>query len=107
MLAGKSALPVFQTPKIFGDLGFLLMNWKRELQLNDIEAEQVLEFTCKICNSVYYKKAAEVQECVELRFLWLDEIESNAVCYQRLCYGNIRLAVMHENGASGFVAGLA
>lgn len=83
------------------------MNWKRELQLNDIEPEQVLEFTCKTCASVYLQRASELQKQNELRFLWLDEVEKSAKCRQRQCYGNIKIAMSHDSKDSGFVAGLA
>ncbi len=83
------------------------MNWKRELQINDIAPEQILEFTCKQCASVYHQKAEQLQKHNELRFLWLDEIEKDAKCKQRLCYGDIRLSMCHDSANSGFVAGLA
>ncbi len=83
------------------------MNWKKELQLNDIDPEQALEFTCKKCAATYLLPAKELQKHYELRFLWLDEIERQSCCKQRDCHGSIRLAILHNSSNSGFVAGLA
>lgn len=83
------------------------MNWKTDLQLRDLDADQKIELTCKICGAVQIKQAQDYQARIELTFAWLDEIERDEICKQRGCYGNVRLSIYHKSEQSGFVGGLA
>jgi len=82
------------------------MNWKHELQLRDLPADQRLELTCKQCGHTHYRTARELQARPELSFCWLDEIESDECCHRRGCHGRVRLALCHDHSTSGFVGGL-
>ena len=83
------------------------MNWKRELQLRDLEPDQRLEMTCKTCGHVHYRFARELQIHNELLFAWLDELERDECCHKRGCHGKVRLALCHDHTTSGFIGGLA
>jgi len=83
------------------------MNWKRELQLCDLEPDQRLEFTCRKCAHVHYRLASELQVHHELSFNWLDEIERDECCHRTGCHGHVRLALCHNHSTSGFIGGLA
>jgi transcription elongation factor Elf1 len=83
------------------------MNWKRDMQLNDLDDNQRLEFTCKTCGAFFFKQAAQLKQRKDLEFAWLDEVEREHICLQRGCYGQVRLSLYHNSEASGFVAGLA
>ena len=82
------------------------MNWKRELQLCDLEPDQRLELTCKLCGHVHYRWVRELQAYRELSFVWLDEIERDECCHRRGCKGHVRLVLCHDHSTSGFVGGL-
>lgn len=83
------------------------MNWKTELQVRDLDHDQKLEMTCKVCGHVRYLTTAMVMCSPEREFLYLDEIEAEAVCKARGCRGRVRMAIVRKGGTSGFVGGLA
>jgi len=83
------------------------MNWKRELQLRDLEPDQRLEFICKNCGHTHYRFATELQKHNELSLLWLDEVEKDEVCHKRGCFGHVRLSLCHNHATTGFIGGLA
>ncbi len=83
------------------------MNWKRELQLCDLEPDQRLECICKACGHMHYLVARDLQVHPELSFTWLDEIERDECCHRQGCHGKIRMAQCHNHTTSGFVGGMA
>ncbi len=83
------------------------MNWKRNLQVGDLEAGQRLEMTCISCGHVHYLTPEIVKASPERVFLYLDELEAETVCRARGCRGRVRLALLRKGDTSGFVGGLA
>ncbi|WP_068084039.1 hypothetical protein [Polycladidibacter stylochi] len=83
------------------------MSWKDNIQLQDLEPDQRLEFTCKTCGHVFFRPVAEYLTKEEQRYLYLSEVEERQVCVQRGCGGTVRLAVSHKSKMSAFVGGLA
>ena len=83
------------------------MNWKRELQLHDIAADQRIEATCKRCGHTHYVDMAVLLSRTELQFIYIDELERMSVCKARHCGGSVRLALVHDRDTEGFVGGLA
>ncbi len=83
------------------------MNWKNELQLNDLDPDQVLEFRCKICGNTHLRKAKELQNENSLSFMWLDQVEHDEHCRKRGCNGATMMSIYHQSATSGFVGGLA
>jgi len=83
------------------------MNWKRELQLRDIEKGQRIEAACKRCGHTHYVDVTSLQQQPELQFIYIDELERMSVCKARRCGGSVRLALVHDRDTEGFVGGLA
>lgn len=83
------------------------MNWKTDLQLRDIAANQRIEATCRLCGYTHYLDAAALLEQPELQFTYMDELEHMVVCRARGCRGPVRLALVHDSDTEGFVGGLA
>lgn len=83
------------------------MNWKLELQLCDLEPHQRLELTCKKCGHVHYRLVRDLQQHLELTFVWLNEIERDECCHRQGCTGSVRLAMCHDHSTSGFIGGMA
>jgi hypothetical protein len=83
------------------------VNWKSELQVLDLERDQRLEMTCRLCGHVHYLTPALIMSSPERQFLYLDEVERDSVCKARKCYGKVRMAILRKGEASGFVGGMA
>jgi len=83
------------------------MNWKRELQLRDIERDQRIEATCKRCGYTHYVDVAALARQPELQFSYMDELERMTACKARHCRGAVRLALVHDRETEGFAGGLA
>lgn len=83
------------------------MNWKRELQLRDIDPDQHLEATCKRCGHTHYVDTAALMRQPGMQFNYMDELERMTLCKARHCGGAIRLALVHDRDTEGFVGGLA
>jgi hypothetical protein len=83
------------------------VNWKSELQVRDLEPGQRLEMTCKTCGHVHYLTPIEIMASPEREFLYLDEVERETFCKARRCLGNVRMALIRKDAASGFVGGMA
>ena len=83
------------------------MNWKRELQLRDIDTAQLIEASCKRCGHTHYLDAPVLLSRPELQFIYIDELERMTVCKARHCNGSVRLALVHDRDTEGFVGGLA
>ena len=83
------------------------MNWKRELQLRDIDRDQRIEATCKRCGHTHYVDVVALFRQPELQFIYIDELERMIVCKARPCNGPVRLALVHDRETEGFTGGLA
>jgi hypothetical protein len=82
-------------------------SWKDSIQLGDLEPDQRLEMTCKLCGHVHYVTPATIIAKAGRATLYLDEVERRTKCKARGCNGAIRLALSHRGDTSGFVGGLA
>ena len=83
------------------------MNWKTERQVRDLEPGQWLEMTCKTCGHVHYLNPAEIMCAPEREFLYLDEVERETYCKAKRCLGQVRMALIRKDAASGFIGGSA
>lgn len=83
------------------------MSWKRSVQVRDLDTNDRLEMTCKSCGHVHYLTREIICRSAEREFLYLDEIEAEAICRSRGCRGAVRLAMMRRGDTSAFVGGLA
>lgn len=83
------------------------MNWKNDVQLQDLDPDQVLEFTCRQCGHIHIKHVSELQANEALMMFWMDQIEQEEVCHNRDCHGRVLMSIYHNNATSGFVGGLA
>ncbi len=83
------------------------MNWKRELQLRDIDRDQRIEATCKRCGHTHYIDTTALIRQPELQFNYMDELERMTVCKARHCSGAVRFAFVHDRETEGFSGGLA
>ena len=83
------------------------MNWKANLQVRDLDDDQRLEMTCKVCGHVHYLTKRIITKPPEREFLYLDEVERETICRARGCRGAVRLALVRSGETSGFVGGLA
>ena len=83
------------------------MNWKTNLRVNDLDFDQRIEVTCRECGHVHYLTRKLISGSSEREFLYLDEVERETVCRARGCRGAVRIALVRNGEASGFVGGLA
>ncbi len=83
------------------------MNWKRNIQVRDLEPSHKLEISCKSCGHVHYLTRTQICVSPEIGFQYLDEVEKEIICKARGCKGNVRLAITHTGKTSGFVGGMA
>ena len=83
------------------------MNWKTNLRVNDLEHNQRLEVTCRVCGHVHYLTRKLIGTTPLREQLFLDEVESRTMCKARRCRGAVRIALMRNREASAFVGGLA
>ena len=86
---------------------FLVMNWKTDLRLYDLDDDTELECTCKKCGHVHYENSTELMNREEFKQLYLDEVETRLRCSVPFCKGNVRIALIHDDDVEGFVGGLA
>ena len=83
------------------------MNWKTNLQLVDLDACQPIEVTCRKCGHSHYEKPLELLQRDELKYAYLDEVETSLSCKQRDCHGAVRIALSSDRETEGFMGGLA
>lgn len=82
------------------------MNWKTSIQLRDLDPGQRLEVACRdsACGHVWYFIADPAALDAHL---YLDELEHGLRCKARGCRAPVRIAMIQDRDASGFVGGLA
>lgn len=83
------------------------MNWKTDLRAADLGDDVTLELTCKRCGAVRFLAPDAILARRSGRHLYLDQVEAKARCKQRGCNGAMRMAMIRNGEASGFVGGIA
>ena len=83
------------------------MNWKTNIQIRDLDAEDRLELTCRKCGTVRWLTGQELRSRKGKEHLTLGEVEMRARCRQRGCGGTTRLAMPAPQDTAGFVGGIA
>lgn len=83
------------------------MNWKRNIQVLDLELDIRLELVCRKCGKLRWLTGQELLERQSAKFLYLEDVERRARCRQRGCGGTMRMAMPGEGETSGFVGGIA
>ena len=83
------------------------MSWKTKLQLLDLDESQPIEVTCRKCGYSHYEKASNLLHRQDLKYAYLDEVESRLRCQQRGCHGAVRIALSNDSETEGFMGGLA
>jgi hypothetical protein len=83
------------------------VNWKSNIQILDLEANDRLELTCRKCGKFRWLTGAELQARKGKEGLTLGEVEQRARCRQRGCGGAMRLAMPTPQDTAGFVGGIA
>lgn len=80
------------------------MNWKREIQLRDLAADQSIEIACRQCGHAYYRQVSELLDLGKMSYL--DEVEKRLTCKRRGCRGRVRVSLMDRAETDGFVGGM-
>ena len=83
------------------------MNWKTSLRANDVGADQRIELSCRKCGAVRYLEPVSILARRGGNQLSLGQVEARARCTQRGCKGMMRMMLVRNGEASGFVGGLA
>ncbi|HEY9091770.1 hypothetical protein [Parasphingorhabdus sp.] len=83
------------------------MNWKRNIQVLDLEPSDRLELLCRKCGKLRWLTGEELLSRPDAKYLWLEDVERRARCRQRGCGGTMRMAMPGEGETSGFVGGIA
>jgi hypothetical protein len=84
-----------------------MSGWKSKIMARDLDDKQKLEMTCKRCGHVHYLTKTLICVSPERGFLYLDQVEAEAVCRARGCRGSMRLSMVRLDELTGFVGGLA
>jgi hypothetical protein len=82
-------------------------SWKDSLQARDLAPEQRLEMTCRRCGHVHYLSRDSIIATKAKQYLSLAQVETKSLCKARGCGGAVRMALLRDGPASGFVGGLA
>ena len=83
------------------------MNWRSNIQILDLNADDRLELTCRKCGTLRWLTGEELQSRTGKERLTLGEVEQRAECRQRGCGGAMRLAMPAPQDTAGFVGGIA
>ena len=81
------------------------MNWKTDLKVSDLEASAPVEIACRICGQTRTETAGALRLRPEFKQVYLDEMERELRCADRLCGGPVRIALLHDGKSQGFVGG--
>ena len=83
------------------------MNWKTDLKLSDLDGAVPIEITCRRCGHTRTESAAVLMHEPSFAQFYLDEVERALKCGGRSCRGPVRIALIHDGKAEGFVGGMA
>ncbi|MEO1040559.1 MAG: hypothetical protein AAFX09_13555 [Pseudomonadota bacterium] len=83
------------------------MNWKTDLRLDDLPADEWLEALCLACGAHQYHTAEILLDQPELKHAHLDEVEARLRCHRKRCQGPIRLFRTDQGDTEAFTGGLA
>ena len=83
------------------------MNWRSNIQILDLNADDRLELTCRKCGTLRWLTGAELQSRKGKERLTLGEVEQRAKCRQQGCGSAMRLAMPAPQDTAGFVGGIA
>jgi hypothetical protein len=83
------------------------VSWKDTLQVRDLDPAQRLEISCKTCGHVHYLTRETIMTTKARQNLSLAEVEAQTRCKARGCTGPVRMAMVRDGPASGFVGGMA
>lgn len=83
------------------------MNWKKDIQITDLDPDTLIEVICKKCGHGRYATQSEILETPGLHRAWMDEVEKALKCQQRTCRGPVRIQIVHDGKNEGFVGGMA
>ena len=83
------------------------MNWKTDLRLADLDAKTRIEITCRRCGLMRYEPRDKLMDKPGMRQACLDQVEGWLRCPDRMCKGNVRLSLIHDDKMEGFVGGMA
>lgn len=113
MQAGKYLIPESRAPKTFGNFygltikAIIMVKWKQNIQLLDLDTETNLEVTCKTCGFFRYVNVGKLLSLSENQYKFLDEIEQNLTCKKWGCDGKTRIAIANDTETEGFTGGLS
>lgn len=83
------------------------MNWRRNIQVLDLEPDERFELVCRKCKKMRWLTAQELLDRADAKYLYLEDVERRARCRQRGCGGTMRMAQTSEGETTPFVGGLA
>jgi hypothetical protein len=83
------------------------VSWKDNIQIRDLDPQDRIELTCRICKKTRYLTGAELHQRRTQQRLTLAQVEQRAKCRQRGCGGTMRMAMPHLGETKGFVGGMA
>lgn len=84
------------------------MNWKKDLQLRDLDPSQPIEVTCRVCSYGRNEWPAELlARHLDWGNFYLDEVEAELRCVRRGCTGRVRVSLARPGDTEAFVGGMA
>jgi len=83
------------------------VNWKKEIQITDLEPDALIEVICRKCGHGRYATQSEILEKPGLHRAWMDEVEKALRCQHKTCRGPVRIQIVHDGKNEGFVGGMA
>lgn len=83
-----------------------MVNWKKEIKIEDLEPDTLIEVICRKCGHGRYATQSEILEMPGMQRAYLDEVEKALRCKIRFCGGPVRISITYDN-TEGFVGGMA
>jgi hypothetical protein len=83
------------------------VNWKKEIQINDLDPDTLIEVICRKCGNGRYASQSEILEMPGMQRAYMDEVEKAMRCHMRFCKGHILINLIYDDKTEGFVGGMA
>jgi len=83
------------------------VNWKKDIQITDLDPDTLIEVICKKCGHGRYATQSEILEMPGLHRAYMDEVEKALHCKHKFCRGAVRIQIVHDGKNEGFVGGMA